>query len=269
MSQTPAFGIPFVKANGCGNDFLIIERKYAPADAAAFTRRVCHRHTGVGADGVEWIENGEGEYDVLARLINADGSEAELSGNGTRCVAAYWVSENSGISVRVKTGAGVKLCKLVKRSGPKFEFEMNMGAPKVEEALELQLASGKVTGMKIWMGNPHFVSLAESFSPRWRELGAEVQAQRTFSQGTNVEFVRVVNEREIESRFFERGVGETQSSGTGSCASAVAAIVGGRARSPVEVVASGGSQQVRWGGLGTEVFLAGPAELVCKGEFFI
>src|SRR5947209_4158692 len=204
MSQSAGAAIPFVKANGCGNDFLIIERKCAPADIAAFTRRVCDRHTGVGADGVEWIEPCEKECDVGARLINADGSEAELSGNGTRCVAAYWMSEHGGTSVRVKTGAGTKVCKLVKRSGREFEFEMNMAVPKIEGTLDLRLESGKVEGTKIWMGNPHFVCLVEAFSPQWREMGAGIQSQKGFPQGTNVEFVRIVNQRKIESRFFER-----------------------------------------------------------------
>lgn len=269
MSQPAPAAIPFVKANGCGNDFLIIEHKYAPVDISAFTRQVCDRHTGVGADGVEWIASGAQESDVDARLINADGSEAELSGNGTRCVAAYWLAEHSGSSVHVKTGAGTKLCKLVKKSGRKFEFEMNMGVPKIEGTLALPLGSGKVDGTKIWMGNPQFVCLVEAFSPQWREVGAEIQAQKHFPKGTNVDFVRIVNERKIESRFFERGVGETQSSGTGSCASAVAAIASGRAKSPVDVVAPGGTQQVCWDGSSSEVFLTGPAELVCKGEFFI
>jgi diaminopimelate epimerase len=269
MSQPASETIPFVKANGCGNDFLIIEQKFASADIAGFTRRLCDRHTGIGADGVEWIESGAGNADVSARLVNADGSEAELSGNGTRCVAAYWWAAHGGSSVRVKTGAGVKLCKLVRNSGHKFEFEMNMGVPKAEGTLDLQLASGKITGRNIWMGNPHFACLVDVFSPLWRETGAEIQAEKEFPQGTNVEFVRILNEQKIESRFFERGVGETQSSGTGSCASAVAAIVSGRAESPVEVVASGGSQQVRWDGPSSEVFLTGPAELVCKGEFFV
>jgi diaminopimelate epimerase len=273
MSQRTAAAIPFVKANACANDFLIIEQKHAPADIAAFTRRVCDRHIGVGADGVEWIEAGGKEYDVGARLINADGGEAELSGNGTRCVAAYWLAEsaanNASGSLRVKTGAGIKHCKLVKSSGRKFEFEMNVGVPKVDGELDLQLASGKVVGTKIWMGNPQFVVFVEGFAPRWQEIGAQIQAQTAFPDGTNVDFVRMVNEHKIESRFFERGVGETQSSGTGSCASAVVAIVSGRANSPIEVVAAGGTQQVRWDGLGREVFLTGAAELVCKGEIFI
>src|SRR5205814_3963251 len=141
--------------------------------------------------GVEWISAVAHDPDVDAHLINADGSEAELSGNGTRCVAAYWVAEHGGSSVRVKTGAGVKLCKLVKKSGRKFEFEMNMGVPKIEGKLVLPLSSGKVDGTKIGMGNPQFVCLVEEFSPQWRAIGAEIQAQEVFPHGTNVDFVRI------------------------------------------------------------------------------
>src|SRR5207248_5180883 len=155
-------------------------------------------------------------------------------------------------SVRVTTGAGTKVCKLVKRSGREFEFEMNMGVPKIEGTLDLRLESGKVEGTKIWMGNPHFVCLVEAFSPQWREMGTRIQSQKGFPQGTNVEFVRIVNQRKIESRFFERGVGETQSSGTGSCASSVAALASGSATPPVEVVAAGGAEAGGWVGAGPE-----------------
>ena len=262
-------GIPFVKANGCGNDFLVIESAHAPKDIASFTIAICNRHTGVGADGVEWVEQGSGNYDVSARLINNDGSEAEISGNGTRCVAAYWFAEHGGERVRVRTGAGIKSCNLLSKSERVFRMEMNMGVPDVGEKLSLSLSAFSVDGMNISLGNPHFVSLVSDFHLKWQELGAKVQSQPIFTRGTNVEFVRVLGPQEIESRFFERGVGETQSSGTGSCASAVAAIASGLVKSPVNVVAAGGAQQVRWDGVRCEVFLTGPAELICKGEFFI
>ena len=264
-------GIPFAKANGCGNDFLIIERRHAPKDIASFTIAICNRRTGVGADGVEWVERGSGDCEVSARLINNDGSEAEISGNGTRCVAAYWIAEHGGESVRVRTGAGIKSCKLTSPvvAHNKFEFEMNMGVPKLGGKVSLALSTCAIEGMNVSMGNPHFVSIVSEFDPNWQELGEKVQAQPVFTSGTNVEFVRVLGEYEIESRFFERGVGETQSSGTGSCASAVAAIASGVVKSPVHVVAAGGRQQVRWDGAHSEVFLTGAAELICKGEFFI
>src|SRR5579884_4514472 len=118
--------IPFVKASACGNDFLIIDGLHAPADLPAFSQRLCDRHNGVGADGVEWLFPAQ-DADIRARLINADGSDAEISGNGTRCVAAYWCSQDDAEQVNIRTDAGVKRCTLTSREGTKFEFEAAMG----------------------------------------------------------------------------------------------------------------------------------------------
>src|SRR5437899_8481779 len=123
--------IPYVKANGCGNDFLIIDAVHKPTDVAGFARSICDRTNGIGADGVEFISAESGDADVSAQLINADGTPAEISGNGTRCVAAYWISQHSGRQVRVRTGAGVKQCRLVWHRGRQFEFEMQMGKPEI------------------------------------------------------------------------------------------------------------------------------------------
>src|SRR4051812_20747064 len=117
--------VPFTKASACGNDFLIIEGAYAPADLCEFSRRICDRHNGVGADGVEWLFPAS-DADMRARLINADGSEAEISGNGTRCVAAYMVSNGHEGKLAIRTGAGIKRCELVAREENCFEFEMDM-----------------------------------------------------------------------------------------------------------------------------------------------
>src|SRR5262249_16460398 len=106
--------IPFAKASACSNDFLIIDGMHAPADLAAFSRRICDRHNGVGADGVEWLFPAQ-DADIRARLINADGSEAEISGNGTRCVAAYLIDQGSKSDLTIRTGAGLKRCKMVSR----------------------------------------------------------------------------------------------------------------------------------------------------------
>src|SRR5512135_808384 len=121
--------VPFTKASACGNDFLIIEGRHLPADAGRFTRRICDRHNGVGADGVEWLLAGDDDADLSIRLINADGSEAEISGNGTRCVAAYVAANGRKEKLAIRTGAGIKHCELVRRNGNSFEFEMEMGAP--------------------------------------------------------------------------------------------------------------------------------------------
>jgi diaminopimelate epimerase len=260
--------VSFTKASACGNDFLIIDAQHAPADLHAFTRQICDRHNGVGADGVEWLEQYKGkDADAAIRLINADGSEAEISGNGTRCVAAYLIGKGARGTVRIKTGAGVKVCALVARDSSRFEIEADMGRPALQRPFSLKVNNNDVTGTPLSMGNPHFVVFVQDFSPKWQAEAAKIQQQKIFKKGVNVEFVRVTSPHAIEVRFFERGVGETQSSGTGSCASAVAAIAAKDVKSPVTVNAPGGAQTVRWAG--EEVFLRGPAQIICNGEFFV
>ena len=272
--------LPFVKATACGNDFLIVEAQNAPQDRelGELTQRLCDRHNGIGADGVEWLFPSP-EADVRARLFNADGSEAEISGNGTRCVAAYLIfRREQDDEIRVQTSAGIRGCRLLQRgrpdeaheksaASPLFRFEMAMGEPQPGEAFAIKLAFGEVSGIPVSMGNPHFVIFADEFLPGWQAEAAEVGRHHDFQHGTNVEFARIAGPGEIEIRIFERGAGETQSSGTGSCAAAVAAIHTGRAKSPLRVVAPGGPQEVRWER--GEVFLTGPAQLVGRGEFFL
>jgi len=263
--NSPATAVPFVKANACGNDFLIIEGIHARADIAAFSRQICDRHQGVGADGVEWLFPAE-DADIQARLLNADGSEAEISGNGTRCVAAYICAEQAKEKVVVRTGAGLKTCMFTSRNGDHFEFEIGMGKPQVADELRVKLASGEVRGIPVSMGNPHYVVFVSEFAPGWQVEAAEIGRSRDFKYGVNVELVIVRNRGEVEARILERGVGETQSSGTGSCAAAVAAISTRKAESPLRVHTPGGVQTVRWE---DQVFLRGPAQLICRGEFFV
>src|SRR5215467_8451013 len=253
--------VPFTKASACGNDFLIIDGGAAPADLYAFSKRICDRHNGVGADGVEWLFPAQ-DADMRARLINADGSEAEISGNGTRCVAAYLVGNGSAGKLAIRTGAGIKHCELLAREGNRFEFEMDMGEPQVGDDFSIKVAFGEAHGNPVSMGNPHFVVFMKEFPPMWQAEAAEIGRHHDFKHGINVELVNIKDKQNIEARFFERGVGETQSSGTGSCASAVAAITAKRAASPVRVHTAGGIQTVRWEG---EVFLRGKAQLICQG----
>ena len=260
-----AAAIPFVKASACGNDFLIIDGMHAPSDLLSFTRRICDRHNGVGADGVEWLFPAQ-DADIRARLMNADGSEAEISGNGTRCVAAYLCSENPRERITIRTGAGVKICSLTSHNGTTFEFEIAMGEPQVGDEFPIKVAFGEVRGIPVSMGNPHFVVFVDEFAPGWQGDAAEIGKHHDFNYGINVEFVRVRDKGNVDVRFFERGVGETRSSGTGSCASAVAAIFAKKADSPVRVHAPGGAQTVRWE---DQVLLRGPAHLVCRGEFLL
>jgi diaminopimelate epimerase len=257
--------IRFTKASACGNDFLIVQGKDASTGLSDLTRCLCDRHNGIGADGVEWLFP-DPEADVMARLVNADGSDAEISGNGTRCVAAQICSQSGKTEVVIRTGAGVKTCRLIENRNPTFEFESAMGQATVGEQLKINAGPERVVGTKVSTGNPHFVVFVESFPNQWLRQAALIQAQPQFPEGTNVEYVAVRGPNEIEIRLFERGVGETMSSGTGSCASAVAAIASARVHSPVTVVAPGGSQTVRWE---NQIYLWGPATLVGRGEFFV
>jgi len=254
-----------VKGTACGNDFLIIDGMHAPADLPGFTRRICHRYLGVGADGVEWLFPAQ-DADIRARLLNADGSEAEISGNGTRCVAAYLVQQRGqGEKITVRTGAGIKTCRLLHREETTFEFEMAMGEPQVGEPFPIKLAFNQVSGIPVSMGNPHYCIFVDDFAAGWQAEAAEIGRHHDFKHGINVELVRVRDPHMVEVRIFERGVGETQSSGTGSCAAAVAAIASKRAQLTVTVKGPGGAQTVRWEG---EVFLQGTAVIVCKGNYF-
>jgi diaminopimelate epimerase len=258
-------GIPFAKFSACGNDFLIVDGADAQDGFAELSRKMCDRHNGIGADGVEWLFP-DPHVDVLARLWNADGSGAEVSGNGTRCVAAELCSRTGKTEVAIHTGAGVKTCRLVRRQGAIFEFEAAMGQPEVGSQLSIETMWVRAAGTRVSMGNPHFVIFVDRFAEDWKREAALIQSQPHFSQGTNVEYAAVRGPNEIEIRLFERGVGETQSSGTGSCAAAAAAIAAKRVSSPVRVVAPGGAQTVLWD---EQLYLLGPATLVCRGEFFV
>ncbi|MGA2206586.1 MAG: diaminopimelate epimerase [Terracidiphilus sp.] len=274
--------IPFTKAHACGNDFLIVpEDAAAGHDFAALTRRLCDRHTGIGADGVEFFawndKSGTGPRSGRIRLHNADGSSAEISGNGTRCVAA-WMAEalgsKPGDALEIATDAGLRVCRIVsvrKDEGFTVEVTAGMGVPSfVPHTLKL-IDGLEIVGVEVSTGNPHFVVLVENadFSVArraWAGIGAEICSHRDFPHQTNVEFVRILGDREIEIRIFERGVGPTTSSGTGSSAAATAALALRRCISPLTVVAPGGAQTVAWDGPGKELFLTGPAALIARGE---
>lgn len=255
--------IPFIKAHGAGNDFLLSWAERVPAgDLPSMARAICNRHTSIGADG--WILI----RDTSIRLFNADGSEAEISGNGTRCAAAVLIDSGRATGeVTIVTGAGPKHLSLIERHGKLFVFEMDMGRPVVREdevRCQLPLQSGPREVTILDVGNPQCAVFVDSFPADWQTLGAEIEAHPHFPKRTNVSFIRIVDQHTIEVRFFERGAGATLSSGTGSTGAAVAAILRQAAASPVRVLTEGGeSLQLRWD---DSVYLTGPAEIVASGE---
>ncbi len=155
---------------------------------------------------MEWLSPG-GDVNAAIKLINADGSEAEISGNGTRCVAAFLAENGGGTHFKIRTDAGIKSCELVSRHEQTFTFEMNMGTPKVENAFAVQARSGSVSGIPVSMGNPHYVVFVDEFPEDWQALAAEIQRQPCFPEGVNVEFVQTLAADLIDVRFFERGAG--------------------------------------------------------------
>jgi diaminopimelate epimerase len=266
--------IPFVKAHACGNDFLVIRENLAGIEARdVLTRRLCHRNQGIGADGAEFL-TWEGERRGKIRLHNADGSVAEISGNGTRCVAAWIAYETKGgpgDEIVLETDAGQRICRIDDRTGQIFRITSSMGVPEVGRPI-LHLANGvPIEGAVVSIGNPHFVIFVDQpdFSVlgyAWEAVGEEICRHPRFPQQTNVEFVRMLSRDEIEIRIYERGVGPTSSSGTGTCATGSAAIALRGAAPELRVIAPGGPQTVEWQGPGSEILLTGPAELICFGE---
>jgi diaminopimelate epimerase len=204
--------------------------------------------------------------DVEIRLINADGSPAEISGNGTRCVAASFCAQQGKERISILTGAGMKVCVLTARRDSEYEFEIEMGEAVVEPEFTVKISRGEVRGIPVSMGNPHYVMFVPEFPNDWQAQSGEIQRSSLFPHGVNVEWVSPADEHSVVARFFERGAGETRSSGTGSCASAAAAIATGRARSPVKVHAPGGTQTGRTEG--SKIYLRGGARVVSRGEFF-
>jgi diaminopimelate epimerase len=260
--------IPFVKAHACGNDFLLVQENLAGTEPRdTLTRRLCHRNQGVGADGVEFL-TWDGERQGKIRLHNADGSIAEISGNGTRCVAAWMAYETKagpGDEIILETDAGPRVCRIESRTGEIFRIKSSMGIPEVQRR-SLVLGTGeKIEGAVVSTGNPHFVIFVDQFN-EWENLGAAICRHPEFPHQTNVEFVRLISRDEIEIRIYERGVGPTSSSGTGTCAAGSAAIALRGVAPVLRVIAPGGSQTVEWPGPDSEILLTGPAELICFGE---
>ena len=268
--------IPFVKAHACGNDFLIIEENLAHNRHVALARKLCSRNTGIGADGIEFLDrrpNGQ----LFLRLFNADGSEAELSGNGTRCVAA-WLAASEGLhDVALGTHGGLRTCRLIRREGVDYWIEIDMGVPRVmPRTIEIPGpdAPGNsliIEGVMVNVGNPHFILFPhnENFSSHnltWQQLGAKIAVDPLFPHGTNVEFVRILAPDRIAFRIYERGCGPTTSSGTGTCAASTAAIFRHNAARKLTAISEGGAQQISWPTNSSEMLLTGPAEIICTGE---
>ena len=268
--------LSLAKAHAYGNDFLFIPHEQAEGlDPHALAQATCARHTGVGGDGLILYTLAP---DGTARmtLYNADGSPSELSGNGLRCLAALVLhlrSRRSGeaplTEIKVDTDAGWKTLALVGHSQGRFSFRAAMGPPTnvQEETIDVDGERLRVTTLE--MGNPQCVMLVSALpdEARFNRLGPALATHPRFAAGTNVEFAQVESAGRVRILIWERGVGPTTASGTGACASAVAAIAHGGAARDLEVTSPGGTQRVEWRDDG--VYLTGWAEVMFEGHWIL
>lgn len=278
----------FTKFHGYGNDYLVFEAEQLAGvgDLGDFARRICNRHYGAGADGIAITQASKDQSaDFQVRIFNPDGSEAGMSGNGTRCAAAYLHLHNlwSKEALRLLTRNGVKRYFLRERSPVgSFLFESELGQPRLDSAsipmltavpldrvvnYQLEVGGEVLSVTALQMGNPNCCVFVEDFAAiDWRRLGPLIENHPQFPERTNVIFVRVRDRRNIDERIWERGVGETESSGTCSCAAMVASVINDKTDRQVSVHAPGGIIPIEWRDDG-EVVLTGRAEVVYSGEW--
>ena len=277
----------FSKIHSLGNDFLIIEETETrdTPDISKLAWRICDRHTGAGADGllIISIKNRE-KGQVKFRIFNADGTEAEISGNGLRCAAAYLYHQKKIASPQIlfSTSTGQRECELIEGKKTHFLIRIEMGIPRLssqdipfddgsphKKIIDYPLSiSHKIYPVTvISIGNPHCAIFVDRFPARieWHQIGREIESHPFFPKRINVEFIRILNREEIEVLFWERGVGETLSSGSGSCAAAVASILKNLTEKKVKVRTSMGQLTVEWEK--EKVYQTGPAEVVFKGDY--
>jgi diaminopimelate epimerase len=260
-----------VKAHAYGNDFLLVAEQDAPIEAerAAAARGWCDRHRGVGADGV--IFYSDGPRGASMRLLNADGSPSEISGNGVRCLGAWLARTRSlqpGESLEITTDAGVKMLDLLDATGRRLTFRAAMGQPQQIARRVIEVDGEPIDAITLRVGNPQCVVLGEVSEDRLYRIASRLAIHRTFPEGTNVELATVEAPDRVRILIWERGVGPTEASGTGACAAAVAAALDDEAPrgTTYRVDVPGGRLDVTWEADGN-VVLTGPAVVVARGEW--
>lgn len=281
--------IQFVKMHGAGNDYVYVDAMTTvPNDIPALAREISDRHFGVGGDGLVLIMPSE-VADFRMRMFNADGSEAQMCGNASRCVAKFVYERRltDKREISLETLAGIKILRL--NFSPEGEFEsvtVDMGVPQLE-ALSIPVnASGKLPSgaptvemtysgstyeaIAVSMGNPHGVIFLEESPRDWHILqaGPTFEVHPAWPEKTNVEFARVISSDEVEMRVWERGTGETLACGTGACATVVAGILSGRLARRAKVILRGGVLEIQWDETTGHIFMTGPATTVAEGVYF-
>lgn len=286
--------IKFCKFHGFGNDYIVFEDDDLKdiSSLNEFAQNVCHRNTGIGGDGIAVLEKLENEQaDYSCRIINPDGSEAGFSGNGTRCAVAYLYHKNlwSNKLLKLETKSGIKTYELLEQNYSTFWFRAELGKPSFdmpetplsnasfettynlliakERGLMLPGEGISVHFIFVDVGNPVAVVFSEDFSQiDWRRLGSRIETFPLFPERTNVVFVKVIDRENIEIRIWERGAGETSSSGTCSVAAAVASAFTDKTNRKISVHAPGGTTETVWRA-NDEMLITGRADLAFCGEW--
>lgn len=273
----------FLKMHGLGNDFVLVNgfQEDLPGDLAGLARSFCHRQLGVGADGLLLLLPSE-MADLRMRIFNADGSEAEMCGNGIRCAAKF--AYTSGICrntrISVETLAGIMWPELILDESIVTGVKVDMGEPRLSpDRIPVNFKSERVVGetlkvdekdyfvTAVSMGNPHcLLFVDDAASAPVKTLGLKLETHALFPAKTNVEFIQVLNGEEVRMRVWERGVGETLACGTGACATVVACVLNGKTGRKITVHLTGGDLFLEWAE-NNHVFMAGPAEEVFEGRF--
>lgn len=281
--------IKFCKFHGFGNDYIVIPKKNIPADVKLpdLARDICDRHRGAGSDGIAVLERLDDEKaDYFCEIVNPDGSFAGFSGNGTRCAVAflYYAQNWRYPSLKLETRSGVKNFTLIEReSEGHYWFESEIGTPKfasdlvpvatdkylesvVDFPVEVEGRTFLITGVNV--GNPVACTFVDDFELDWRRYGRAMESHRAFPQRANIAFIKVIDRDNIEIRIWERGVGETSSSGTVASGSAIVSAFTGRTDRTVSVVTQGGTTEIHWRD-DDEILITGRADLAFCGEWYV
>jgi diaminopimelate epimerase len=262
----------FTKMHGAGNDFIIIDdrNRIVPLNTVSqIATKLCDRHYGIGADGLILLHHSK-KADYAMRIFNADGSEAEMCGNGIRCLAKYLYDhlQDQRLVFSIETKAGLKVPTLIIKKNKVVAVEVEMGAPLI--GLEKTVATdiGDLQGMSISIGNPHFVIFVKDLNTlNIKQVGAQIENERNlFPERTNVEFVEIITNNQIRVRIWERGVGETLACGTGACAAVVCGVINKKLQQKTTVKLLGGILQIEYQQAQQSLFMTGPATTVFEGK---
>ena len=261
--------IRFTKMHGAGNDYIYVNvMQYHIADPAKASILWSDRHKGIGSDGLVLIDKSPvPEADFSMRIFNADGSEAMMCGNASRCIGKYLYERNltTKNNIRLLTKSGIKILDLHVKDGVVKSVTVDMGEPQLENEEQFISSRGLEQGTFVSMGNPHYVIFTDNVD-QVGETGRVLEHHPAFPQRCNIEFARVENEGIIRTRVWERGSGITQACGTGACATAVAACMAGRAGRQSQIVMDGGTLDIEWNEHDNHVYMTGPAEFIFDGE---